>query len=186
MTKRVAIFVATGSEPIEAIAPADVLRRGGVKVDIVSASDSQHVTLGHEVQIVADIHQDAFDSSAYDMIIIPGGIPGVPNLEASPVLMSALKQFFEEERPVAAICAAPMLLAHAGLLDGFKATCYPGVESELPPDAFVRALGVVIDRNLITASGPAYALPFGTACLEMLAGEDVADEVAAGLLMKSR
>ena len=180
---QVAIFVANGTEPIEAIAPVDILRRGGVQVDVVSALPDTSVALNHGVNVVADIVEANFVSGEYDMIIVPGGDPGYRNLGKSAVLTTALKQFFAEDKLVASICAGPTILADLGLLDGRKATCYPGMESAFPPGAYSGTLGVVKDDNLITASGPAFAMPFGIACLAALEGEDVANKVASGMLM---
>lgn len=185
MAKRVALFVADGSEPVEVIAPADALRRGGVQVDIVSTNDDLRVSLNEDVHLVADILQTSFHSEDYDMIIVPGGIPGVPNLEKSKILADSLDRFFAEGRLVASICAGPTLLAHLGLLKGRKATCYPGCETEFPDGVYQNVIGVVRDGNLITSSGPGTALDFGIACLEALEGEEAAAGVASGMLVRA-
>lgn len=177
MTKTVAVMLGQGFEPIEAIAPVDALRRGGVDVTLVSVMDSAQVKAAHGITVEADASINNTDLANFDMIMLPGGSEGVDNLKRTPVLSEALKSFMAEGKPVAAICAGPTVLAGLGLLEGRKATCYPGCEEAFPADVHVDR-PVVVDENLITAEGPGAALRFGIAILELLMGKQVADQVA--------
>ena len=184
MPKRVAIFVGDGTEPIEAIAPADALQRGGVDVDFVSVMPSTDVALAQNVPMQAAMVEAQFDPSKYDMVVIPGGNLGVENLSKSGVVADALRQFMGEGRKVSSICAGPTILAGLGLLDGRKATCYPGCQTDFPDGVYQDVRGVVVDRNLITASGPGQALDFGIAMVRELEGDEIADSVQAGMLVQ--
>lgn len=182
MSKKAAIFVANGTEPIEAMAPADALVRGGVDVDFVSVMQGTNVNLAQNIKMEADIVEDGFDPSGYDMIVIPGGSVGVDNLAKSGIVADALRKFMGEGRKVSSICAGPTILANMGLLEGYKATCYPGCQTNFPEGCYQDVRGVVVDRNLVTASGPGQALEFGIAMLRSLMGDEVADSVKAGML----
>ena len=182
MSWKVAIFVGNGTEPIEAIAPADVLVRGNVQVDFVSVMQSVEVNLAQNVKMQADLLESRFRPQDYDMVVVPGGSTGVENLSKSGIVADALRAFMGEGRKVAAICAGPTILAGRGLLEGRKATCSPGCQSGFPEGCYQDVRGVVVDRNLITASGPGQALEFGIAILRSLAGDEVADSVKAGML----
>lgn len=182
MSKKAAIFIGDGTEPVEAIGPADVLARGGVKVDLVSVMADTEVRLAQNVCANADILEARFNPDEYDVIIVPGGSVGVDNLSRSGVLADALRKFMGEGRNVASICAGPTLLNGLELLDGYKVTCYPGCQTGFPADAYQDVRGVVVDRNLVTASGPGQALGFGIAILRQLMGDEVADAVKSGML----
>lgn len=184
MSKRAAMFVGDGTEPVEAIAPVDALRRGGVIVDFVSVMPTLDINLAQGIPMKATILEGQFDPSNYDMIIIPGGNGGVENISKSGVAADALRQFMGEGRKVSSICAGPTILAGLGLLDGRKATCYPGCQTDFPEGVYQDVRGVVVDRNLITASGPGQALEFGIAILRELEGDEVADSVKAGMLIQ--
>lgn len=183
MTNKVAIFVGNGTEPIEAIAPADALVRGNVQVDFVSVMQGIDVNLAQNVKMRADLSESQFRPEDYDMVIVPGGSLGVENLSKSGVVTDALRTFMGEGRKVSAICAGPTILANMGLLEGYRATCYPGCQGGFPEGCYQDVRGVVVDRNLITASGPGQALEFGIAILRSLAGDEVADSVKAGMLV---
>lgn len=182
--KKVAMMVADGSEPIEVMAPVDALRRGGVEVQLVSVMGRLDVTLAHDLTTKADVvvEEAAFDE--FDMIVVPGGSVGVDNLGKSGLLAEALQKFMTCDKLIGSICAGPTILASLGLLDGKRATCYPGCETDFPKGSYQNVIGVVEDGNLITASGPAQALPFGIALLRALAGDQAADDTAAGMLLK--
>lgn len=183
MPKKVAIFIGDGSEPIEVVAPADALRRGGVDVHIVSVMSSPEVKMAHGITIAADALIDQVDMDAYDMLIVPGGNGGVENLGRNQKLADALISFINQGKQVSSICAGPTILAKLHLLDGFKATCYPGCQTDFPEGSYVAGPTVVTDNNLITASGPGVALDFGIAMLRALEGDQVADSVASGMLV---
>jgi DJ-1 family protein len=181
--KDACIFLATGFEEIEAIATIDVLRRGNVPVTIVSITKELKVTGAHNINIVADaLFEDvAFDGS--ELLILPGGMPGAQNLQNHRVLGKLLQSHFKQNKLVAAICAAPKVFGHLNILNGKKATCYPGFENELL-GAVLSDEGTVRDGNVITAKGPAFAIEFGLRLVEILHGKEVADKIALGMLMR--
>lgn len=183
MSKRIALFIGDGTEPIEAIAPADALRRGNVEVVLVSVMGRKDVTLNQDVRIVADALIEEVDIDAFDMLIVPGGTGGVENLKRSASLSAGLKDFMAKGRPVGSICAGPTILAELGLLEGRRATCYPGCQTDFPANVYQDVLGVVVDGNLITASGPGQALDFGIALLRLLEGDAVADTTKSSMLI---
>ncbi len=174
MEKLAAVMLGDGFEPVEALAPVDALRRGGVRVRTVSVMDGLQVTSAQGVTMHAD-------DVVGDVDLLGSG--GVDNLAKCAPLADALERFMAEGKPVAAICAGPMILADLGLLEGRKATCYPGCEEGFPAGAYQDVRGVVVDSNLVTASGPGQALDFGMAALRVLAGDAAADRVAADMLI---
>lgn len=178
---KAAMMVGTGSEPIEVIAPVDVMRRASIDTDVISVEDQKEIVLAQNVEIVADRELRHTDLDSYDMIIVPGGNIGVQVLGASKELADALVSFMQQGKWVASICAGPTILADLHLLDGYKATCYPGCETNFPEGSY-QPNGVYTDRNLITASGPAYALEFGKVIAAALTGQQNADQVAKGML----
>lgn len=183
-TPQVALFLADGCEEIEALTVADILYRAGVPCTKVSITDHLEVTSSHKITVLADTTVDALDWDAYDMIVLPGGIPGTPNLEACAVLMEHVKAFAaSKDKYVAAICAAPSILAHAGLLKGRNATCNPCVTDELvAAGANHLAEPVVRDGNIITSRAFGTAIPFGLAILAALKNEAAAKAMADKIL----
>ena len=182
-TKRVAIMLGDGFEPVEAIAPIDALRRGGVEVTTVSVMGQRQVTAAQGIAVEADALVDDVTFDDFDMIVVPGGSGGVQNLSQCQPLLAALKKFAAEDRFIAAICAGPMILADLDLLEGRKATCYPGCQTNFPANVYQDIRGAIRDGNLITASGPGQALEFGIEILRALKGDAVANEVAQGMLI---
>lgn len=182
--KRVAMMLGDGFEPVEVVAPVDVLRRGGAEVVLVSVMGRLEVRGAQDVTVKADALIEDADLDGFDMIVVPGGSGGVENLGKSEQLAFALQKSMAEDRLVGAICAGPTILAKLGLLDGRKATCYPGCEDAFPAGSYQDVIGVVEDGNLVTASGPGQALSFGIVLLRVLCGDRTADEVAAGMLLK--
>ena len=183
--KKAYVFLANGFEDVEALIPVDVLRRGGVDVVTVSAvDDSQIVESAHGVQIVADTMFDDGDFSDGDVLMLPGGMPGASNLFAHKGVCQAVTKQAAAGRMVAAICAAPaVVLAQLGVLDGRRATCYPGFEHLLTKAEYTGDL-VTVDGNITTAEGPAAAFPYAYSLLEQLAGKEVSDQVAEGMRFK--
>lgn len=184
MTKRVAIFIADGTEPVEALAPADALRRGNVEVTLVSVMPTTEVIYAQDIRGIADAGIDEIEAGDFDLLVVPGGSVGVENLSRSAKLADALRSFMAEDRLVGSICAGPMVLNDLGLLEGRKVTCYPGCETGFPAGSYQDVRGVVIDGNLITASGPGLALDFGIALLRALQGDAIADEVKGSMLIR--
>ena len=182
--KKVYVFLADGFEDVEALIPVDVLRRGGVDVTTVSISDFPLVRSAHGVNIEADIMFEQGDFSDADLIFLPGGMPGASNLFEHKGVCKAVVDQFVAGRKVAAICAAPaVVLGQLGLLEGKKATCYPGFE-HLLDDATYTADLVTVDGNVTTAEGPAAAFPFAYKLLAQLVDKQTSDQIAEGMRFK--
>lgn len=178
--KKVFLFLTTGFEEIEALAVVDVLRRGGVDMQTVSLTGLQEVTGSHGITVKADV---MFALAALDrarMMIIPGGTVKFNEHEG---MKKQIVRLASEGGLVAAICAAPMVLSGLGLLEGRRATCYPGYEGYLRGAAVVKD-GVVVDGNITTGRGPGVAIEFGLALLAQLEGKDKADAVKGQLVME--
>lgn len=183
MTKTVGYLVADGSEPVEVVAPLDVLRRGKVDVVLVSVMGRLDVTLGQNVRLTADaLVEDVNLFDDFDMVVIPGGAQGVKNLADCEAVTKDLTARMHEDRFVASICAGPTILADLGLLEGRRAVCYPGCEVNFPEGSYQAGVDVCVDRNLITATGPATALPFGKMMLHVLEDQKTAEDVLEGML----
>jgi 4-methyl-5(b-hydroxyethyl)-thiazole monophosphate biosynthesis len=180
--KKVFIFLADGFEETEAIATIDVLRRGGLDVTTVSISEKTVITGAHNIPVVADELFTEVDFSIGEMLILPGGMPGASNLNAHEGLKALLKQYYSDGKRLAAICAAPLVLGGLDLLQGKKATAYPGFEHTLKGATYSEK-GVVKDGRIITGRGPGWAIDFGLVIVSELQGEDKAKEVAAGMLL---
>lgn len=180
--KKSYLFLAKGFEEIEAITTIDILRRAGVNLATVSITDNTLVQGAHEITLEADILFVDTDFTDAEFLILPGGMPGTKHLGEHQPLMALLKQHADASGHIAAICAAPSLLGRLGLLNGKKATCYPGFESELK-DAQFAAAQLEQDDNLITANGPGAAFAFGIAIVEKLKGHQTANLVAANMML---
>jgi 4-methyl-5(b-hydroxyethyl)-thiazole monophosphate biosynthesis len=178
--KSAMIVFAEGFEEVEAVTPADVLRRAGVDVALV----------GLERLVVEGAHGIAFqmdrtlrEREKVDAVILPGGLPGAENLSQSKTLLNILHSQLASGNILAAICASPgLVLGRNGLLKGRRATCYPGFEKHFGPDATFVDEQVVKDGNLITSRGPGTAFDFALALTKELAGEAKANEAGKGML----
>jgi 4-methyl-5(b-hydroxyethyl)-thiazole monophosphate biosynthesis len=176
---KVLIPLAQGCEEIEAVTIIDILRRA--KVTVVSAGlDNQPVRASRGVVLVPDTTLDAVLSDSFDMIVLPGGQPGTDNLNADKRVIVLLQKMAKQGKHVAAICAAPSVLASAGVLDGKRATSYPTYLDGFP-GIDVQTAAVVEDGNLITSRGPGTAMDFALTLVERLAGKAKRREVEAGL-----
>jgi len=173
------VFLANGFEEVEALTPVDILRRGGVDVKTVGIG-GKTVCGSHGIPVVADVCEGDVDFAALSGVVIPGGMPGTTNLDASETVKAALSVAAEKGGLMAAICAAPLVLGHAGLLDGKRATCYPGFESELHGATVCDELAVR-DGNVITGKGAGAALPFALELLSYFKGEAVAADIQNAL-----
>ncbi|MDY4691478.1 DJ-1 family glyoxalase III [Atopobiaceae bacterium SGI.236] len=183
---RVAVFFADGLEEVEGLAVVDLLFRAGIPCDMVSISGSREVTSSHEVHLTChrDIHDEGFSFDDYAALVLPGGIPGTPNLRACEPLCDALRNAAADGRLVCAVCAAPSILAELGLLDGRAATSYPSFQQVLAEyGAHVDSgSAVVVDGNLVTSQGMGAAIDFGLAIIAQLLDEDVAARVRAQIV----
>ena len=177
------MLLGTGFEETEAIAPLDLLRRGGVEVMTVGVN-GKVVYGGHGIGVEADILLEEMDLTAMEMIVLPGGLGGVASVRASGLAMEALRFAWENGRFVAAICAGPTVLADLGITDGKNATCYPGCESGMGSARMVPDVPCVRDGNLITGTSAGCAVPFGLALVGALKGEEVAGDVAAKIVIR--
>ena len=181
--KKVYAFLAAGFEEVEALAPVDVLRRGGVYIQTVSITGQREVEGAHGVTVLADLLLDECSFDNADVLMLPGGMPGAQHLDNCLPLQQALVQHHRKGKLVAAICAAPMVLGHLGLLQGCRATCYPGFQDHLAGAEYTAEL-VTVDGNVITGEGPAASLPYAYTLLAALVGDAVADQVAEGMMYK--
>ena len=178
------ILLGTGFEEIEALAPADILRRGGVEVKLTGVSGDT-VDGGHGIAVCCDLTAEQVSLVSGDMVVIPGGLGGVASVEGSETAMKLVRQAAEsEDMYLAAICAAPTLLARAGIIGaGDDAVCYPGMEKQMT-DVGVTAhmdASVVVDDHLITGRAPGSAIDFGLSLLELLKGNECSDGVCADM-----
>lgn len=178
----VAVFFAEGFEECEGLLVVDILRRSGIGVETISVNESKSVTSSHNVTVMADTTVAEADYSKYDMIVLPGGIPGTPNLAANSTVVEQCREF-ADKKAIAAVCAAPSVLGELGLLKGRKATVYPGFEDKLL-GADATGAAVVRDGNVITGNGLGAAIPFALEIVKMFAGEEKAAETAGKIQYK--
>ena len=168
--------MADGFEESEAVVPTDILRRAGAKAVTVGVT-GETVVSSHKFRIKADITKDkVILDDTLDMIVLPGGMPGTLNLEADETVQKTIDHCIKNNKYVCAICAAPSILGHKGLLKGKKATCFPGFEKDLTGAQPVDALAVT-DGKIITGKGPGAAFDFGAALVTALYGKEKADTV---------
>ena len=157
----------------------DILRRADVHVVTVGVGTKEPIG-AHGIAVCADIAEDELDFYAMEGLVLPGGMPGTTNLEASSVVQTAIGLAAERNLLIAAICAAPSILGHAGYLRGRKATCYPGFEQELS-GATLCEKGVVTDGNIITASGAGVAVDFALELVRILVSAEEAESIRRGI-----
>lgn len=175
------VHFADGFEEIEALTAVDILRRADIDVKTVSIMPGLTVTGTHGVQVVCDILFENADYDACEMIVLPGGLPGATNLDEHKGLREKILAFASGEKRLAAICAAPLVLGHAGVLKGREATCYPGVDGELT-GAKIATSNVCVDGNIITSRGPATAMDFALELVRALKGDEERDRIAEDML----
>jgi 4-methyl-5(b-hydroxyethyl)-thiazole monophosphate biosynthesis len=177
---KVCIPLANGFEDIEAITLIDVLRRGGL--DVVTAGVGGDVVVSaHNVKVIADTIIEEIEADEFDLVVLPGGLPGATNLAASEEVKALLKAMDEKGKYVGAICAAPIALKEAGVLKD-KYTAYPGWEENIRKEGYVSDAKVVEDKNVLTSKGPATAICFGLEIVKKFAGEETYNQLKAGLL----
>ena len=169
------VFLADGFEECEALIPIDILLRAGFNVKTVGVT-SKNVKSSHGIEITADITEKEVTTDNLECIILPGGMPGTINLEKSKMVQDIVHYAFSKDIIIAAICAAPSILGHKGLLKNKNATCYDGFEQTLI-DANFTGKSVEIADNIITACGVGAAFPFGFAVLSKLKGENFTDKI---------
>jgi len=176
MNRSALIILADGFEEIEAVTVMDILRRAKIHTQTAGLNpESQFVTGAHGISIATDCSLDQLQSD-FDACILPGGMPGSRNLADSDRVLSLISVMHQEQKLIAAICAAPALvLSRAGILNHRRATCYPGMDNHFPETTISCDDAVVIDDNIITSRGVGTALAFALAIVDSLAGKDTAD-----------
>ena len=178
----VLVPLAQGCEELEAITLIDLLRRAGM--DVTTAGlDAEAVTASRGVRLIPDTELDAVMNREFDLIVLPGGLPGADHLDRDPRIQKLILEQASADRKVGAICAAPKVLASAGLLDNRAATAYPGtLESLQLRGTAITSDRVTVDGNISTSRGPGTAMDFALELIEQLAGKAKRDEVEAGLV----
>jgi 4-methyl-5(b-hydroxyethyl)-thiazole monophosphate biosynthesis len=174
--KKAAVFFGTGYEEIEALTVVDLLRRANIETVCVAIDNERNVIGSHNISVAMDAGIDSIDFDSFDILVCPGGMPGTKNLEACKKLTDNLKKFDEEGKLIAAICAAPSIFGHMGLLTGRDACIYPGMEAELI-GANVVYEKVTKAGNIITSRGMGTAIPFGLEIVASLIDKETADKL---------
>ncbi|WP_294587393.1 DJ-1 family glyoxalase III [uncultured Bacteroides sp.] len=177
------VFFADGFEEIEAFTTVDVLRRAGMDVEMISVTPDEIVTGAHDVPVLCDkniVNCDFYDA---ELVVLPGGMPGAATLEKCDDLRKLILHFASQSKPIAAICAAPMILGKLGLLKGKKATCYPGFEQYLEG---AECTGNPVERtgNIITGKGPGSAMEFALTIVELLQGKEKVQELKEAMCVR--
>lgn len=174
------VFLANGFEEVEALSPIDLLRRAERQVQLVGVG-GKRITGSHGIRIECDLTAEEITlGNDLEMIVLPGGMPGTLNLEKSGIVQSAVDFCYERGILIGAICAAPSILGHKGLLEGREAIAYPGFETQLT-GAKISTHSVAQDGFIITAQGAGAAVPFGLKLVEALCGKARAGQLAASI-----
>jgi protein deglycase len=181
--KKILIHLAEGFEEIEALTPVDVLRRAGCEALMVSVSGNLQVKSSRGVIVIADKLFEEADYNAADMLVLPGGMPGSKNLDNHEGLKKKLVEANKNGKWLAAICAAPMVLGHLGLLKDKKATCYPGNEPDLL-GATPTGSALEVDGNIITSKGAGTSIKFSLALVEALITKEKAHEIKEKMMVE--
>lgn len=178
--KKVIVFLADGSEEIEALTPVDMLRRAGADVTFAGAGKKE-CACSHGITVVTDKTAAECVNEEYDMVVLPGGMPGTLNLGADPDVKKITEKAFAAGKFVAAICAAPSVLGSWGMLEGKRATCYPGFEEKLT-GATLANEKAVRDGNVITAPGAGAAMEFALMLVAALYGSCASENLRKAVL----
>lgn len=179
--KKVIVPLAQGFEEIEALTIVDILRRANVDVTM-AALESLHVKGAHGIVVVADVLLKEMNANNFDMIALPGGLPGATNLAADPTTQALLKEFDAKGKMIAAICAAPYALKTAGVLKK-SYTCYPGFQAKIAQEGYNASDKVIRDGNVTTSQGPSTAMLFALSLVEQLCSKEVAQSLSHDLLL---
>ena len=178
---KIAVFFAEGYEEIEALSVVDVCRRLKLEVDMVSVTGEKTVVGAHGICVGMDKIFSEIDCTAYDMLVLPGGMPGTRNLEGFEPLMKQIDAFYQGGKYIGAICAAPSIFGHRGILKGRRACCFPSFESHLE-GAEVTAGPVEIDGNVVTSRGMGTAIDFGLAIGSLFVEQELVDALAKSII----
>ena len=177
------MFLGTGFEETEAIAPLDLLRRANIEVKTVGLNGPV-ITGSHGIGIAADMEISDLDIADAEMVILPGGLGGVASIRACAPAMDALKFAADNGKFVGAICAGPTVLADLGITDGKNATCYPGCEDGMGNANMVDGVAAIRDGLVITGTSAGSAIPFGLALVEALKGPETAEMIAKQIVIR--
>jgi 4-methyl-5(b-hydroxyethyl)-thiazole monophosphate biosynthesis len=178
---KVLIPLAQGCEELEAVTIIDLLRRAKIKV-ITASLSKEPVTCSRGTILIADVNLDAVLEDSFDMLILPGGLPGADNLNADPRIHQLITRLADQNKHIAAICAAPKVLLQNGILDGKKATAYPGALSAMDTSKVMLSEDAIqVDDKVITSRGPGTAMDFALTLIETLVGNDIRTQVETGL-----
>lgn len=181
--KKVLVFLAEGFETIEALSVVDVCNRARVICHACSLTENRGVNSAHGTMVLCDKLISDEDLENYDALVLPGGMPGSIALRDNEKVQSLIKKYNKENKIVAAICAAPIALAKAGVIEGKMVTSYPGFKEELGNVNYIEDKTVVKDGNIITSRGPATALVFGLEILKSLGYLKEEEEIREGMLI---
>ncbi len=179
--KKVSVLLADGFEEVEALTAVDLLRRAKVYVDTVSITDDYKVHGAHGINVQTEDLFDEVNFVEFDMIVLPGGMPGTINLMEHEGVRRVVRSFVEEGKPVGAICAAPTILADLDLVKGKRITCYPSCEPDIQGAVLTHA-PVMVDGNIITGQGVGSAIDFALKLIEKLLGAEKAKEIAEAIV----
>ncbi len=167
---KVLVPLAEGFEEIEAVTVIDVLRRADIEV-VVAGIGGTSVKGAHHILVTAESEIGGIHESGFDAVVLPGGMPGSANLRDDGRVLSIIRSIHGRKGIVAALCAAPIVLAEAGVIDEKNVTCYPGFEKELGGASY-SPKPVIVDGNIVTGKGPGCAIPFALKLVEILSGEE--------------
>jgi len=182
MNKKIAVHLADGFEEIEAITIIDVLRRADLEVIVISVTGKLEVVGAHQLKVLADKLFEEVNYNDLSMIVLPGGMPGAANLDAHEGLKAKILMFNNENKPLAAICAAPLVYGNLGILKGKQAVCYPGFEKYLKGAEIINH-PVAESGNVITGRGPAAAIQFALKLVEKLVSAEKSELIASQMLV---
>ena len=177
------MLLGTGFEETEAIAPLDLLRRAGVEILTVGIN-GKTVYGSHKIGVEADIELGEVDLTNLEMVILPGGLGGVASIRASKDSMDIVRFAYENNKFTCAICAGPTVLADLGIVDGKKATCYPGCETGMGSAIMHENAASVIDGKVVTGTSAGCAVPFGLSLIEVLKGKEEAERIAKQIVIR--
>ena len=170
------ILLGEGFEESEAVVPADLLRRAGIEVALVGL-DGPQVTSARGITITADVSLEEVDAERMEMLMLPGGLGGVESIQMDLFALALIQKAWDSGAYLAAICAAPTILAHIGILDRRKAVCFPGMEDQMGSAVVQKGHKTVVDGHIVTGQGPGAAFDFGLKLIEMLRGREAAQQV---------
>ncbi len=185
--RKVAVFLANGLEEVEGLTPVDLLYRAGIPTDTVSITGTRDVVSSHQVHLVADKTIEELDFDAYDVLVLPGGMPGTVNLGDCKMLTDQVVAFADAGKWVCAICAAPSIFAKLGLLKGRHATSNPNFKDAcVEGGALYEEVPVVVDGHIITSRGMGTAIDFGFAIVEQILGPEAVEDLKPRIVWQGR